>query len=99
MPRYNLKNNPELAKERHRQQNREWYKKHKEQKMEYQRKYRARRRGETRTITYTTEIYDYDKVMDWLESFKETQVQCGYVGAVASDGKLHTIHPNKKDEK
>lgn len=40
MYKYDLKNNPELAKERHNAQNREWYKKHKEQKMEYQRKYR-----------------------------------------------------------
>lgn len=45
MYKYNLKNNPELAKERHRQQNREWYKKHKEQKMEYQREYRKKKKA------------------------------------------------------
>lgn len=44
MSRFNLKNNPELAAERHRQQNREWYKKHKEQKMEYQREYRKNKK-------------------------------------------------------
>ena len=71
MYKYDLKNNPELAKERHRQQNREWYQKHKEQKMEYQRQYRARRRGETRTITYITEIHNYDKMMESLESLKQ----------------------------
>lgn len=77
MYKYDLKNNPELAKERHRQQNREWYKKHKEQKMAYQKEYRAKKKFE----------------------LQETQVQYGYVGVVASDGKLHTIYPNKKDEK
>lgn len=44
MYKYDLKNNPELAKERHRQQNREWYQKHKEQKMIYQRIYRQKKR-------------------------------------------------------
>lgn len=44
MYKYDLKNNPELAKERHRQQNREWYQKHKAQKMEYQREYRKRKK-------------------------------------------------------
>lgn len=46
MYKYDLKNNPELAKERHRQQNREWYKKHKAEKMEYQRKYRKNKKDE-----------------------------------------------------
>lgn len=44
MYKYNLKANPELAKERHNAQNREWYRKHKEQKMEYQRQYRKRKK-------------------------------------------------------
>lgn len=44
MSRFNLKNNPELAKERHREQNREWYKKHKEQKMIGQRIYREKKK-------------------------------------------------------
>jgi hypothetical protein len=44
MYKYDLKNNPELAKERHRQQNREWYKKHKEQKMIYQQIYREKKK-------------------------------------------------------
>jgi hypothetical protein len=71
MYKYNLKCNPELAKERHRQQNREWYKRNKEQRMEYQREYRARRRGEIRTITYITEIHDYNKMIESLESLKQ----------------------------
>jgi len=44
MPRYNLKNNPELAKERHRQQNREWYKRNKEYVMWRQRERRLEKR-------------------------------------------------------
>lgn len=46
MSRFNLKNNPELAKERHRQQNREWYQRNKEYVMEKQREYRKRIRNE-----------------------------------------------------
>lgn len=46
MYKFNLKANPELARQRHNEQNREWYKKHKEQKMEYQRQYRKRKKDE-----------------------------------------------------
>ena len=77
MYKYNLKNNPELARERHREQNRTWYKKHKAQKMEYQRKYRAKKKN---------------------FKIQETQVQYGFVGVVASDGKLHIIYPLEKDK-
>jgi hypothetical protein len=44
MSRFNLKNNPELAKERHRQQNKEWYQRNKEYVMEKQREYRKRKK-------------------------------------------------------
>lgn len=46
MSRFNLKNNPELAKERHREQNREWYQRNKEYVMDKQRKYRAKKKKE-----------------------------------------------------
>ena len=59
MYKYNLKLNPELAAERHREQNRAWYQRNKEKVMEAHRKYRARKRncGETCTITWTTEVH------------------------------------------
>lgn len=44
MYKYNLKCNPELAKERHRQQNREWYKRNKEYVMCRQRERRLEKR-------------------------------------------------------
>ncbi len=57
MYKYNLKLNPELAAERHREQNRAWYQRNKAKVMEAHRKYRARKRGETCTITWTTEVH------------------------------------------
>jgi hypothetical protein len=45
MYKYNLKNDPELARERHNAQNREWYHKHKDQVIERQRQYRQRKKG------------------------------------------------------
>lgn len=44
MYKYNLKANPELARERHRQQNREWYQRNKEYVMEMQRERRLTKR-------------------------------------------------------
>lgn len=71
MYKYNLKCNPELARERHNAQKRAWYRRNKEKCMEYQREYRKRRRGETVTITYTTEIHDYNNAMESLKSLKQ----------------------------
>lgn len=45
MSRFNLKNNPELAKERHNEQNRKWYRQNKDKVLEYQRKYRERKKN------------------------------------------------------
>ncbi len=44
MSKYNLKNNPELAKERHREQNRAWYQRNKEYVMAMQRERRLTQR-------------------------------------------------------
>ena len=77
MYKYNLKANPELARERHNKQSLAWYYRNKEYVMKKQRIRRAKKKFE----------------------LQETQVQYGYIGVVASDGKLHTIYPNKKDEK
>ena len=38
----NLKTNPELARQRHNEQNREWYKRNKDKVIEQQRKRRAK---------------------------------------------------------
>ena len=66
MYKYDLKNNPELARQRHNEQNREWYKRNKEKVMENQRKYRARKKlqkqetinnGQTEVFRYTTEVH------------------------------------------
>lgn len=62
MSKYNLKNNPELARERKNAQNREWYKRNKEKVMEMQRKRRKKLKetslyGETRILRYTSEIH------------------------------------------
>ncbi|MBQ1996923.1 MAG: hypothetical protein II238_00565 [Alphaproteobacteria bacterium] len=51
MYKYDLKNNPDIARERHNAQNREWYRKHREQKMEYQRQYRQRKKKQYRPLT------------------------------------------------
>ena len=42
--KYNLKNNPELARDRHNEQNRVWYERNKEKVMEAQRKRRAKKK-------------------------------------------------------
>lgn len=42
MYKLNLKLNPELARQRHNEQNREWYKRNKEKVMEMQRQRRKR---------------------------------------------------------
>lgn len=58
MYKYNLKLNPELARERHNAQAREWYKRNKEYVMEKQRKYRA-----LKSITFTTDIKHNKRVL------------------------------------
>lgn len=64
MYKYDLKNNPELARERHNAQNREWYRKHREQKMEYQRKYRA-----------AVRMYKQNGIWEFMKGFRETQIE------------------------
>ena len=66
MYKYNLKANPELAKERHRQQNREWYRRNKERVMEKQRKYRQFKRHLLRKIEYDGEGI-YQAILDSLK--------------------------------
>lgn len=44
MYKYDLKNNPDIARERHNAQNREWYRKHKDQVIEQHRQYRQRKK-------------------------------------------------------
>lgn len=66
MSKYNLKNNPELAKERHRQQNRAWYKRNKDKVMEKQRKYRQFKRHLLKKIKYDGEGI-YQAISDSLK--------------------------------
>lgn len=65
MYKYNLKLDPELARQRHNEQNRAWYKRNKEKVMGKQRIYRARKKlqkqelinnGQTEVFRYTTEV-------------------------------------------
>lgn len=51
MYKYNLKNDPELARERHNAQNREWYKRNKNQVIEQHRQYRQRKKKRYRPLT------------------------------------------------
>lgn len=61
MSKYNLKNNPELAKERHREQNRAWYQRNKEYVMAMQRERRATQRLMKRHLV-ADESYLLEKV-------------------------------------
>lgn len=70
MYKYDLKNNPELAKERHRQQNREWYQKHKEQKMAYQKEYRAKKKEEKEKHEYYIRCADAFRAA-WIKQMHE----------------------------
>lgn len=51
MYKYDLKNNPEIARERHNAQNREWYRKNKKQVIEQHRQYRQRKKKRYRPLT------------------------------------------------
>lgn len=62
MYKLNLKTNPELARQRHNEQNRAWYRRNKEKVMEMQRKRRKKLKetglyGEIRILRYTSEIH------------------------------------------
>ena len=46
MAKYNLKNNPELARERHREQNRAYYERNKEKVIAAQKRRREKKRTE-----------------------------------------------------
>ena len=73
MPRYNLKNNPELAKERHRQQNREWYQRNKEYVMAMQRERRLTQKLMKRYLV-AQETIPLDQALEILESLKQKGV-------------------------
>lgn len=64
MYKYNLKNDPELARERHNAQNREWYKRNKDKVIEQHRKYRA-----------TVRMYKQNGIWEFMKGFKETQIE------------------------
>lgn len=51
MYKYNLKLNPELARERHNAQAREWYKRNKDKVINNQRQYRKRKKKRYRPLT------------------------------------------------
>ena len=70
MSKYNLKNNPELAKERHRQQNREWYKRNKEYVMDMQRERRLTKRL-IKQYLVAQEIIPIDKSFAMLDELKQ----------------------------
>lgn len=70
MYKYNLKANPELAKERHREQNRAWYRRNKEKVMEKQREYRQFKQHLLRKIKYDGEGI-YQAILDSLKQKEE----------------------------
>lgn len=73
MSKYNLKNNPELAKERHREQNREWYKRNKEYVMDMQRERRLTQRLMKRYLV-AQETIPLDQALESLEYLKQKGV-------------------------
>lgn len=73
MSKYNLKNNPELARERHRQQNREWYKRNKEYVMDMQRERRLTKRLMKRYLV-AQETIPLDQALESLETLKQKGV-------------------------
>lgn len=70
MSKYNLKNNPELAKERHRQQNRAWYQRNKEYVMDMQRERRLTKRLMKRYLV-AQETIPLDQALESLEQLKQ----------------------------
>lgn len=73
MSRYNLKNNPELAKERHREQNRAWYQRNKEYVMAMQRERRLTQRLMKRYLV-AQETIPLDQALETLETLKQKGV-------------------------
>jgi hypothetical protein len=73
MYKYDLKNNPELAKERHRQQNREWYQRNKEYVMDMQRERRLTQRLMKQCLV-AQETIPLDQALETLESLKQKGV-------------------------
>lgn len=73
MSRYNLKNNPELAKERHREQNRAWYQRNKEYVMAMQRERRLTQRLMKRYLV-AQETIPLDQALESLERLKQKGV-------------------------
>ena len=65
MSKYNLKNNPELAKERHREQNRAWYQRNKEYVMAMQRERRLTQRLMKRYLV-AQETIPLDQALGYL---------------------------------
>lgn len=70
MSRFNLKNNPELAKERHREQNRAWYQRNKEYVMAMQRERRATNRFIKQHLV-AQETIPMDKAFEMLDELKQ----------------------------
>lgn len=73
MYKYNLKANPELAKERHREQNRAWYQRNKEYVMAMQRERRSEKRLMKQCLV-AQEIIPLDEALETLESLKQKGV-------------------------
>lgn len=73
MSRFNLKNNPELAKERHREQNRAWYRRNKEYVMAMQRERRATNRFIKQHLV-AQETISADKAFAMLDELKQKGV-------------------------
>ena len=73
MSKYNLKNNPELAKERHREQNRAWYHRNKEYVMAMQRERRLTQRLMKRYLV-AQETIPLDQALESLEYLKQKGV-------------------------
>ena len=70
MYKYNLKANPELAKERHREQNRAWYQRNKEYVMAMQRERRLTKRLIKQHLV-AQETIPIDKAFAMLDELKQ----------------------------
>ena len=70
MYKYNLKLDPELARQRHNEQNRAWYRRNKEKVMEMQRKRRKFKRYLLKKIEYDGEGI-YQAISDSLKQKDE----------------------------
>lgn len=70
MSRFNLKNNPELAKERHREQNRAWYQRNKEYVIAMQRERRLTQKIMKQCLV-AQETHSLDDVWQSLDTLKQ----------------------------